>query len=67
MKETYSVEPEFGEWCVVKLKEPFANGDFANISTALLFVSLSGSCISIRVLQHNIRLCFSLSFYKLNS
>lgn len=53
MRETYSVEPEFGEWRVIKLKEPFANGDFADISAALLFIPLSGSCIIIRVLQHN--------------
>lgn len=61
MKETYSVEPELGEWCIVKLKEPFANGDFADISVALFFIPLSGSCISIRVLQHNIK-CSSYNF-----
>ena len=44
-KGTHSVEPEFGEGSVVKLKEPFANRDFADVRATLLFVSLSGSCI----------------------
>lgn len=56
MKGTYSVEPEFGERCIVKLEKPFANGDFANFSAALLFISLSGSCISIRFLRSNSKL-----------
>lgn len=56
MKGTYSVEPEFGEWRVIKLKEPFGNGDFADISVALLFIPLSGGCIVIRILQHNSKL-----------
>lgn len=54
MKETYSVEPEFGEWRIVKLKEPFANGDFSDIMAALLFIPFTGSCICVWVLQHNI-------------
>lgn len=53
MWETYGIEPEFGEWRIIKLKEPFANGDFADISVALLFVPLSGGCIIIRVLHNN--------------
>lgn len=48
--ETYSVEPEFGEGRIIKLKEPFANGNFVDFSAALLFIPLSGSCIIIRVL-----------------
>lgn len=65
--KTYSIEPEFGERCIVKLKEPFANGDSADISAALLFIPLSGSCISIRVLQHNAKnALFSLSFLLLD-
>lgn len=65
MTSTYCVEPEFGEWCIIKLKEPFANGDFADISAALFFIPLSGGCVSIRVLKHNSKIdvttyCFSL-------
>lgn len=50
-KETHSVEPELGERRVVELKEPFANWDFAHISAALLFVSLSGGSVSVVVLK----------------
>lgn len=49
--KTYGVEPEFRERCIVKLKEPLADGNFADISASLLFISLSGSCIRVGVLQ----------------
>lgn len=58
MKETYSVEPEFGEGCIIKLKDPFANGDFADINASLLFISLARICISVRVLQHSSKVTF---------
>lgn len=64
MNLTYSVEPEFGEWCIIKLKEPLSNGDFAYMSVALFFIPLSGSCIIIRVLKHNSKL--SVSVYRLS-
>lgn len=65
MKETYCVEPEFGEGRIIKLKEPFANWDFADISATFLFIPLSGSCISIRVLQHNSKLSVSAHHFSL--
>ncbi len=65
LKETYCVEPEFGEWCIIKLKEPFANGDFANISAALFLIPLSGSCVSIRVLKHNSEIVVSTYHFSL--
>lgn len=55
-KGTYCVEPEFGEGRIVKLKKPFANRNFVDFGAALLFISLSGSCISIRFLQNNSKL-----------
>lgn len=58
-KGTYSVEPEFGKGRIVKLKEPFANGDFVDFSATLLFISLSRNCISISFLQHNSKLSSS--------
>lgn len=52
-KGTHGVEPEFGEGCIVKLKESFANRDFADVGGTLLFISFSGSCITVGVLQRN--------------
>lgn len=48
---THSVEPEFGERRVVKLKQPSPNGNFANVSAAFLLVPLPGSCISAGILK----------------
>lgn len=50
-KGTYSVEPEFGEWRIIKLKEPSTDGNFANLSAAFLLISLPGSCISVGILH----------------
>lgn len=49
--KTYSVEPEFGERRIVKLKDPLADGNFTDIGAALLFISPPGSCIRVGVLQ----------------
>ena len=64
MKGTYSVEPEFGERCIVKLKEPFADGDFADITATLFFIPLSGGCI-ISVLKQECKVFVSAYHFSL--
>lgn len=51
--KTYSVEPEFGERCIVKLEDPLADGNFADIGAALLFISPPGDCVLVGVLQQD--------------
>lgn len=60
--KAYSVEPEFGERCIVKLKDPLPDGNFADIGAALLFISPPGGCVLVGVLQQDMS-ALNILFY----